>query len=212
MNTIFEKITNTYKLKLAEFDESHDILFQIIKNNLNDEEKKFYDKIKNKKRKKEWLGTRILLKDILGLHKKIFYDEKGKPYLNEKLHISITHSNKYIGIIISKNKIVGVDLELISNRILKTAHKFISVENLSEINGKNYLQKIYLHWCAKETLFKIKGGGGYNFINDFIVKPFKLANSGTLETQILKNKAESITLCFQFINQSENQLLLVWSG
>jgi len=212
MNIIFEKITDNYILKLAEFNDNPENLFLQIKDDSGDEEIDYYRKIKNNKRKTEWLGTRILLKNILGIYTRIYYDNRGNPFLKNNKYISITHSENYVGIIISTNKDVGIDTERISERILRTAHKFISDENLSEIKGKDYLKKIYLHWCAKETLFKIKGGGGYDFINDFVIKPFKLTDCGTLEAEILKNKKGSITLNFQFIDQSEKQLLLVWSG
>ncbi len=209
---IFEKITDNYNLKLAKFEENSDVLFQQICDDLSDDERTNFIKIKNNKRKVEWLGTRILLKNILGKYLKIHYDNKGNPYINNKKYISITHSGNYIGMIISNNEAVGIDTEFISDRILKTAHKFIPEKILQNINEENTLEKIYIHWCSKETLYKIKGGGGYDFKKDFILEPFQLKEKGEIISFIIKNQTNRYNLSYQFINQGNKKLLIVWYG
>ncbi len=209
---IFEKITDNYNLKLAKFEENTDVLFQKIFDELSDDEKNNFIKIKNNKRKVEWLGTRILLKNMLGKYLKIQYDDKGNPYINHEKYISITHSGNYIGIIISKHQAVGIDTEFISDRILRTAQKFIPEDILQRITEKNALEKIYLHWCCKETLYKIKGGGGYDFKKDFILEFFQIQEKGEIISSVTKNQTDRYNLSYQFINQENKKLLIVWHG
>ncbi|NPA68743.1 MAG: 4'-phosphopantetheinyl transferase superfamily protein [Chlorobi bacterium] len=213
MTVIFEKTNAHCTLKLAEFEEEADILREKIKNDLQPEELKYYENIKNKKRKKEWLGTRILLKEILGYYEPVKYDSSGNPFLDGNMQISITHSGNLVGITINKkNEETGIDTEIISDRILRTSHKFISEKELAELNSdKNKLEKIYLHWCGKEVLFKIKGDGGYDFKKDFFVIIPKIPkNQGTVKAYIGKN--ESYRLNYKFINSGKNKIILVWKS
>ncbi len=211
MNIIFEKKTDKYIVKLAEFKEEPEILHKIIKNDLIADEKEYYKSIKNNKRKREWLGTRILLKNSLTDYTAIHYDNKGNPFLENNFNISITHTGNFVGIILSKNKETGIDAEIISERIIKTAHKFISEKELLELsNDRNKLEKIFLHWCGKEVLFKIKGDGGYDFMKDFEINPFKVKKEGILSAKIKKYKFESYKLHYQFINHNDTNILLVF--
>ncbi|NOZ35033.1 MAG: 4'-phosphopantetheinyl transferase superfamily protein [Chlorobi bacterium] len=209
LNIIFEKTNNDYSLKLAKFEKNSDFLFQQIKNFLKDNEIANFLKIKNEKRKIEWLGTRILLKKMLGFYTEIQYNNNGSPYLKIDRHISITHSKNYIGIILSKNKNTGIDIEIISDRILKTASKFIPDTEIKTIKTH---KEIYLHWCSKETLFKIKGGGGYDFKKDFVLAPFQAEEKGTITAFITKYGKEQFILSYLFMSPGNRELLLVWHG
>ncbi len=212
MNIIFEKITDNYILKLAKFDADSTFLFHKIKDDLSTFEIEDLQKIKNFKRKTEWLGTRILLKNILKIYQPIKYNEKGNPFIETGKNISISHSGNYIAVIISENQYVGIDVEILSDRILKTAHKFVSEQEIAKFAEGTEMKNMYLHWCCKETLYKIKGGGGYDFKKDFILSPFSLKNSGKITAFITKSDKEMFSLSYRFINQDGKQLLLVWRG
>ncbi|MCF6183753.1 MAG: 4'-phosphopantetheinyl transferase superfamily protein [Bacteroidales bacterium] len=209
LNIIFEKISNDYILKVAEFKQNSEFLFSEIKNDLSRYEAENFHKIKNEKRKKEWLATRILLKEITGKYTEIKYNTSGKPYLKRGKYISITHTGNYAGIILSKNENPGIDIEIISDRILKTASKFITEEELKTLKTT---EEIYIYWCGKETLFKIKGGGGYDFKKHFNIEPFKIKNKGILKTEIIRDNKEEYTLSYMFKNKNNSKLLIVWKG
>ncbi len=58
-------------------------------------------------------------------------DDHGKPYLvNFDYEISLSHSYDYAAVMISKDKKVGVDIELMKEKIDLIKHKFLSVEEL----------------------------------------------------------------------------------
>jgi len=212
MTVIFQKISKTYTLKLVHFPEDEQDIFKLIKTYLSNEEINHYKKIKNPKRKKEWCGTRFLLKKILGNYQEITYSPSGKPDIKGNFFISITHTGNYIGIIVSKKRQIGIDAEIISERILKTAHKFIPENELSILKEKNDIKTIYFHWCAKETLFKIKGDGGYDFLKDFVLFPKNLKEKGKIKAMISKSKIKGYTLNYHFINHNDNNIILVWSS
>ena len=137
--------------------------------------------IANKKRKKEWLATRLLLKE-LSSECEIIYNNYGAPQLLKK-NISIAHTQKFIAIIISDYS-VGVDIEKVDERALKVAPKFINLNIHKNLTNESAT----LIWSAKECLFKLHQKGNLNYIEDLSVTPFKLKEKGTLSTYLHKNK------------------------
>ena len=211
MDTIFEKNYKNCEIKVVEVTKKPEKLFDIIKNDLNEYEIINYRSIKNTKRKTEWLTVRILLKQILGKYSEIKYNHAGNPFTGSKFHISITHSQNIVGIIISKNPNIGIDSEIISNRILRTAHKFICEEELRQFSDDQKLKKIYLNWCGKETLFKIKGGGGIDFKENLKINIPRLYTSGII-TGIYKKLSviEEYKISYLFKKVKDKELLITW--
>ena len=211
MNTIFEKINKKYIIKVVEVLKQADELFDIIKKDLNKDEISKYRSIKNSKRKTEWLTVRILMKQINGTYSVIKYNRTGNPFTNGKFHISITHSQNIVAIILSKNKNIGIDSEILSERILRTAHKFISEKELRQFSDRQKLKKIYLNWCGKETLFKIKGGGGIDFIKNLKINIPKVQSSGKISGIYKKSSViEEYKISYSFIKLKNRELLLTW--
>ena len=211
MNILFEKIKPECKVIIAEIIDSTELLFSEIKNDLSKTETEFYKNLKNERRKKEWLGVRLLLRKLLGSYSEIKYNTTGNPYIEHDLNISITHSKNILGIILSKNKDIGMDVEILSDKILRTAHKFITIEELEAFEKKDKLKKIYLNWCCKETLFKIKEHGGFDFKKHFKIIDSEVKTSGTKESLIFYNDyTETYTLNYEFLKHKDSELLVVW--
>jgi phosphopantetheinyl transferase len=60
-----------------------------------------------------------------------------KPFLqDEAYHFSISHCGDYVGVIVSKNKRVGIDIELVTKKIEKIQHKFVTQEEWNSVNGQ----------------------------------------------------------------------------
>ncbi len=137
-------------------------------------------------RKKEWICIRLLLKK-LNCKQPISYQESGKPFLeNPSVHISISHSKGFAGIIISEQCTVGIDLERIHPRIEKIANKFVSREEEKFLTGKNRVEKLFVIWGAKEVLFKMNSIGELIFKEHLLVMPFDFNASGGVKASVLK--------------------------
>jgi len=148
-------------------------------------------KRKNEKRKKEFLSSRLLLEQ-LNPNAIITYNDFGAPELDSGKYISISHSKEMVAIIISEQK-VGLDIEQISEKVLRLAAKFISVKNQSNLTK----EKATLIWCCKEAIFKWHQTGGVDFIKDIIIPSFILEEKGQIKIQF-KNK--ELNLNYQKIN------------
>jgi len=139
------------------------------------------ESFKNHQRKLEWLSVRTLLKTMLGRESKIVYGPERKPYLHNNLfNISISHSKNFTAILMSKKKRVGLDLEFMTTKILRIADKFLRPEELEHIEKDQELYHLYLHWCAKEALYKICDKVDINFVTNLNIDSFKPKEQGLM--------------------------------
>lgn len=136
---------------------------------------------KNPKRKLEWLSVRVLLDELTDKENKILYNGNRRPYLSDKSHnISISHSDYYATILICKKKHVGIDIEKISPKIEYIASKFLKNGELKHIHDSTRIYHLYLHWCAKEALFKLCDRKRMSLRENITIEPFVPYESGTM--------------------------------
>ena len=84
------------------------------------------------------------------------WKKKTKPYLNNcNYNISISHTGHFAAIIISQSHSTGIDIERITERVERVKHKFLSENELSNINSKSERTHLALLWAAKEAAYKI---------------------------------------------------------
>lgn len=121
-----------------------------------------------------FLSIRQLLKNAGYSDFDLYYDEFGKPHLNDGKYISITHSFAFSAIIISSQK-AGIDIEKQREKIKLIADKFCDyeLENLKQ-SQNNHIKKLTAIWGAKEAIFKIKNEKGISFKKHIQVQPFEI--------------------------------------
>ncbi len=123
---------------------------------------------KNKQRLKQWLATRLLLASFFS-DAKVIYDDLGKPSLDNDWNISISHSHKFVAIILNKNKDCGIDIEKISEKVSRIKHKFLNPLDLENVLTEEHLT---LYWGAKEALYKYYGKKEVLFIENLFIENF----------------------------------------
>ena len=189
-----------------EITEDFDTLYGMV--NLVAVEKTKLDSFRNISRKIEWLSVRALVKTMLGKDTRILYNAENKPFVRGNTHnISITHSNNLTAVIIAKDKRVGIDLEFMSGKISKVANKFIN--NRENIISDPELSKfhLYLHWCAKETLYKICDKQDINFRDGITIAPFSPDEHGYMKGQVINGNG---TESFEMEYLQHDNYALVW--
>ena len=168
---------------------------------LKDHEKAYLNGLNNGKRNLHWLGTRVLLRKMLNTSEYIDcrVDEHGKPFLaNFPYQISLSHSYDYAAVMISKNKPVGIDIELVKNKIQRIAKKFMSLSELEFINQGHAIEHLYICWCAKEAIYKLYGKRTVSFLNHIHLKPFAFATEGSFEASLqFNNMCKTFTVHFE---------------
>jgi 4'-phosphopantetheinyl transferase EntD len=164
-------------LGMWEITEDYDTLMQMV--NLTESEICRVNSFRSHTRKLEWLSVRALVVSILGPGMRIVYNEKRKPFLSDNSYnISISHSKKYTSIFLSKKKRVGIDLEFMSHDIEKVSRYFINENEVITNNASLRPLHIYIHWCAKEALYKICDKQDIHFRKNLTLSSFEPLNEG----------------------------------
>jgi len=148
-----------------------------------------FNNIKLVKRQKEYLITRLLLKEIHQEKVEILKEENGKPYLvNSKVEISITHADDYSAVLRHEELECGVDMEEVQPRITRIVNKFSSqYEQLYVTEGRERLH-FTIVWCIKEAVYKWYAKGKVDFKQQIMLHPFtadKDANPGQVYLEFL---------------------------
>lgn len=104
---------------------------------------------KSKSRRLEVMATYALLTSYLKTPSVIIdHNSNGQPLL-DGFYISISHTNGYVCVLLSTQKVVAIDIEYRSDRIERIRSKFLrSDEPFTSIG------ELLLVWSAKETLYK----------------------------------------------------------
>ncbi len=137
-------------------------------------------KMKSELHQRGFLSVRHLLAEFGYTDSDVFYDENGKPHLKDGKHISITHSFIFSGVIVSDHQ-VGIDIEKQREKIAVIAHKFIGYEfNYLDSTAADYINKLTVIWCIKESLYKLFATPGMLFRKHFLVIPFMIRDEETV--------------------------------
>ncbi len=178
-----KKLEDGSILGIWEITEDINILLDQVK--LSDTEFDRYNRFLSHARKLEFLSVRALLGKMLNPDVKIVYNGNRKPYLDDgSYNISITHSKSLTSILLNKTKRVGIDLEYMSHRIRKIAHKFINDNESINKNDLTEKYHLYIHWCAKEALYKVCDKKDINFRLNLFIKPFPVNNKGVIKGNV----------------------------
>jgi 4'-phosphopantetheinyl transferase len=148
-----------------------------------------YESIKHPFKKMQWLASRFLLKKMSNENRLLllYKNENGKPFFdNSNYHFSITHSHSYVAVILSKERNVSIDLEKITEKVLKVKHKFLHPLDFEQSENLENLTQI---WSAKETLYKYFDSKLLHFKEHLIIKNVQ---NNILETEtVLEEKSIS---------------------
>ena len=156
---------------------------------LDNDEKKKYKSFSSNSRKLEFLSVRALLAELIGRDAKIVYNKNNKPFLKDgSRFISISHSHKLTSILLSTNEKVGIDLEYMSSNITAIAFKFINRKEKVTKEQEDRRYHLYIHWCAKEALYKICDKEGISIRNNITINPFVVMESGYITGHVHTNK------------------------
>lgn len=148
-----------------------ELLEQVI---LNETNHMRLDGMKSEMHQRAFLSVRKLLQETGHSDLDLYYDEFGKPHLHGEKHISITHSHNFSAIIIS-DEIVGIDIELQRNKIIRIADKFCDLEfQFLDRDSDEYIRKLTVIWGSKEAIFKIRNEKGISFKDHINVQSFEL--------------------------------------
>lgn len=199
INTI-ESHTVVYVWKISE---SFNELFRTVV--LKDVSLARVENMKAESHQKGFLAVRKLLSEAGYDDFDLYYDEFGKPHLKDGKNISISHSHDFSAIAISEVNL-GIDLEILKDKTLKLAPRYMDVSHLENVEGDEKLRKATVVWGIKESIFKIKNEPGISFKDHIFENEFHLSDKKCLTELRFENKTELFDIQFYFI---ENYSLVI---
>ena len=138
-------------------------------------------------RRVEYLAARVLLKELTGKELKIAHLPSGKPFLpSSSFNVTVSHTKGYVALGIHPCKDVGIDIEQVSERVLKVCSRFVRPDEAigtPMLSDEKRLHKLLLIWSAKETMFKVLNEAGVDFLEHLQVVEFVPQLSGTFKGQ-----------------------------
>jgi 4'-phosphopantetheinyl transferase len=184
------------RILVWEITESYQELFNAV--TLNDSNANRLNGMKSEMHQRAFLSVRKLFQEVGYTDFDLYYDEFGKPHLHNGTHISITHSHQFSAIILS-NEVVGIDVELQREKIIRIADKFADTE-FSFLNPKekeDYIRKLTVIWGAKEAVFKIRNEKGISFKDHIKVEAFEM-NAAKTKTELhFDDVIRDFNVCFE---------------
>lgn len=131
--------------------------------------------MKSEEHQRGFLAVRMLLQHIGYNDYDLTYTETGKPILIDGKNISISHSNKFSCICIS-NQLMGIDIEILKEKTLKIAPRFLEMKHLENLSEVEKIMKATIIWGVKESIFKIKNEVGISFPEHIFEDEFCLSD------------------------------------
>ncbi|SDE03679.1 4'-phosphopantetheinyl transferase family protein [Riemerella columbipharyngis] len=129
---------------------------------------------------------KAMLQSVLPNHQLKHYTD-GSPFVEiPSTHISISHSYPFAVLAVS-NKKIGVDIEKISDRILKLKDKFLSPEEKEWLSPKDDTEQLTEIWCIKESLYKIHPEKFWSLKKYYQVMPYTNKNTSPISCKVLNN-------------------------
>jgi len=148
-------------------------------------EKERFLNFRSDARKIEFLSVRALLKSLLGVCGPIVYSDRKKPYIHQSdYRISISHSRTLTAIMLSKKKKIGLDLEYMSHKVQDIFHRFVNQDEYITSDPDRRTYHIYIHWCAKEALYKLCDKQDISFIKNLTIEPFEPQDYGVITGRV----------------------------
>lgn len=157
---------------------------------------------KSHKRKMEVLCTYALLYVMTGCQDLVVrHLPSGKPVL-DGFYVSITHTEGYVSVFLSKTHEVALDMEYRSSRVQRVAQRFLRPDERPD-----NIDALLLHWCAKETAYKFWSSSNLEF-GEIKVFPLteKKSHKGELCAENVRDNCR-LSLAYEFFPDA----LLVYS-
>ena len=194
-------------LGVWKIEEDLDSLLNLVV--LDEDDYKKYKGFSSNSRKLEFLSVRALLAELLGKDARIVYNKNNKPFLKDgSRFISISHSHKLSSILVSTNEKVGIDLEYMSTNIAAIAFKFLNRREKITKKQDDHKYHLYIHWCAKEALYKICDKEGISILKNITIEPFNLMEAGEIKGRVHTDK---INESFDLYYSRYDNYAIVWT-
>ena len=142
--------------------------------------------IRSESQRKQRLAVRALLSEVFEEKVYLSHHDNGKPYLeNMVTNISITHTEKYVAIILHDEEDLGIDLESLDRDFSAVEKRALSEDEIEDLDDERRNEQLAIYWCAKEAIFKRVSAYKVDFAEQIEVERFRPRGEGELEATFI---------------------------
>jgi len=165
--------------------------------------------IRSESLRKQRLAVRALLNTMFDEKVYLSHHDNGKPYLeNNPVNISITHTEKYVAVILHEEENVGIDIESLDRDFSVVEKKALSEDEIEDLEDEKRNEQLAIYWCAKEAIFKLLSRYNVDFAEQIEIERFRPRGEGELEATFIGKKDEEEEFDLEYITFDRH--VLVW--
>lgn len=167
--------------------------------------------IKSESLRKQKLAVRALLDCMFDEKVYLSHHDNGKPYIeNNAVNISITHTDRYVALILNDHDDVGIDCESLDRDFSAVEKKALSEDEIEDLEDERRNEQLAIYWCAKEAVYKKISQYHVDFAEQIEIDSFRPKGEGELEaTFVHKDGYEED---FQLSYMTFDRHVLVWTS
>ena len=165
--------------------------------------------IRSESLRKQRLAVRALLNTLFDEKVYLSHHDNGKPYLeNNPTNISITHTEKYVAVILHDEDDCGIDIESMDRDFSAVEKKALSEEEIDDLELDKRNEQLAIYWCAKEAIFKLLSVYNLNFAEQIEVERFRVRGEGELEATFIDKDEDEEEFALEYMTFDRH--VLVW--
>ena len=204
-----KELENTAKIAVWKITETEEELIELSSTPSDEMEEISF--IKSESLRKQRLAVRALLNELFGEKVYLAHHDNGKPYIeNDSINISISHTEKYVAVILDQNDEVGIDIESLDRDFSAVEKRALSEDEIDDLDDdkmeKNF--QLAICWCAKEAIFKKISKYNVDFAEQIEIEKFRNNEEGELEATFIHKAGYEEEYKLEYITFDRH--LLVW--
>ncbi len=182
-----KKLENKAEIAVWQVTETEEELLDLVSIPTDELEDIMLYRSESQRRQK--LAVRALLNEVFEEKMYLNHHDNGQPYLENCItNISITHTEKYVAIIIHDEDDLGIDIESLDRDFSAVEKKALSedeIEDIDDLEKEKKNEQLAIYWCAKEAIFKRMSQNRVDFAEQIEVEKFNKKKEGELEATFI---------------------------
>ncbi len=181
----------------------------------SEEELRGMTSIKSESLRRQKLAVRALLDNMFEEKVYLSHHDNGKPYIeNNVTNISITHTDKYVAIMLNDNDDVGIDVESLDRDFSAVEKKALSDDEREDLEDDEERKdernkQLALYWCAKEAVLKKTGQYDLDLSEQIEIDHFHPKSDGELDAVFIDDDGEEEEISLAYMTFDRH--VLVWT-
>ena len=165
--------------------------------------------IKSESLRRQRLAVRALLNELFDEKVYLSHHDNGKPYIeNNPINISITHTEKYVAVILHDEEEVGIDIESLDRDFSAVEKKALSEDEIDDLGEERRNEQLAIYWCAKEAIFKRVSVYNLDFAEQIEIERFRPRGEGELEATFINKDEDEEEFELEYMTFDRH--VLVW--